>query len=240
MPGSWRDARLSSPQTRNAWGVRPQAGIAATIGAIALIVPYFLVCYTAVRLNFRPRPWGDGRPFSPPARRSTDMTDLYVTWDDYHTAIERLAAQVHASAWEFNQIVCIARGGLRVGDTMSRIFKLPLAITFTQSYVENAGTVRGEIIVSTHLAMTTSSLGDRVLLVDDLVDTGITLKVVQAHLMREYPDVKEIRTAVLWQKERSTFIPDYRVEYLADNPWIHQPFERYDAMAPEDLAERKV
>jgi uncharacterized protein len=163
------------------------------------------------------------------------MSDLYVTWEEYHGAIERLAAQVHASGWEFNQIVCIARGGLRVGDTLSRIFKTPLAIIFTQSYVENAGTVRGEIVISTHLAMTTPDLGERVLLVDDLVDTGITLEQVVAHLLQNYPAVKEICTAVLWQKERSTYIPDYRVEYLADNPWIHQPFEIYDLMAADDL-----
>jgi hypoxanthine phosphoribosyltransferase len=167
------------------------------------------------------------------------MSDLYVTWDEYHTAIERLAAQIHASGWGFNQIVCIARGGLRIGDTFSRIFDTPLAIIFTQSYVENAGTVRGEIAISTHLAMTTTSLGDRVLLVDDLVDTGITLEEVVAHLHREYPGVKEIRTAVLWQKRRSTFLPDYHVKYLADNPWIHQPFERYDTMTAEDLALRE-
>jgi len=49
------------------------------------------------------------------------MADLYVTWDDYHHAIERLAAKIHDSGWHFNQIVCIARGGLRIGDTLSRI-----------------------------------------------------------------------------------------------------------------------
>ncbi len=68
--------------------------------------------------------------------------DLYVSWSDYHRTIERLAAQVHESGWKFNQIVCIARGGLRVGDVMSRIFKLPLAIIFTSSYIGEAGTHR--------------------------------------------------------------------------------------------------
>jgi hypoxanthine phosphoribosyltransferase len=167
------------------------------------------------------------------------MSDLYVTWDEYHAAIERLAAQVYASGWRFDQIVCIARGGLRIGDTMSRIFKTPLAIIFTQSYVENAGTVQGEIVISSHLTMTTPGLGERVLLVDDLVDTGITLEVVQAHLLQNYPNVQEIRTAVLWQKQRSVCIPDYRVDYLADNPWIHQPFEGYDTMTAEELAARE-
>jgi hypoxanthine phosphoribosyltransferase len=168
-----------------------------------------------------------------------EMSDLYVTWDEYHAAIERLAAQIHASGWEFNQIVCIARGGLRIGDTMSRIFDMPLAIIFTQSYVENAGTVQGEIVISSHLTMITPSLGERVLLVDDLVDTGITLDLVKAHLFQAYPAIQEIRTAVLWQKQRSMCIPDYRVEYLADNPWIHQPFEGYDTMTAEELVARE-
>lgn len=163
------------------------------------------------------------------------MADRYVSWAEYHGAIERLAARVHASGWPFNQIVCIARGGTRVGDVLARIFKLPLAITFTQSYVENGGMVRGEITVSRHLAMTTPTLGDRVLLVDDLVDSGVSLSVVKAYLQREYPDVREIRTAVLWYKASSTFAPDYFVEYMPDNPWIHQPFERYDLMTVEDL-----
>ena len=54
------------------------------------------------------------------------MADLHVTWDQYHRLIESLARQVHQSNWQFNQIICIARGGLRVGDILSRIFDLPL------------------------------------------------------------------------------------------------------------------
>ena len=103
------------------------------------------------------------------------MADFYVTWADYRTTIERLAVTVHDSGWRFNQIVCIARGGLRVGDTLSRIFKLPLAILSTQSYAGEVGKVRGGLTVAKHMTMTTPALGDRVLLVDDLVDSGATL-----------------------------------------------------------------
>lgn len=163
------------------------------------------------------------------------MPDLYVTWNDYHASIERLAAQVHDSGWPFEQIVCIARGGLRVGDVMSRIFKRPLAIIFTSSYTGGGGTERGELTVSEHMSMTTPTLGERVLLVDDLVDSGITLEVVRRHIIARYPAVEEIRTAVLWYKACSKFRPDYYVAYLAENPWIHQPFEPYDLMNPDEL-----
>jgi hypothetical protein len=47
--------------------------------------------------------------------------------------------------------------------------------------------------------------------------------------------VTEIRSAVIWFKACSVIRPDYFVEYLPDNPWIHQPFEIYDEMTPDRL-----
>jgi len=166
------------------------------------------------------------------------MADLYVSWSDYHRAIERLAARVHDSGWPFNQIVCIARGGLRIGDTLSRIFDLPLAILSTASYTGEAGNVRGEIVVAEHMTMTTRELGNRVLLVDDLVDSGVTLDVVKKDLARRFTHIEDIRTAVLWYKGCSQVRPDYHVDHLPENPWIHQPFEPYERMKPAELAAR--
>jgi hypothetical protein len=166
------------------------------------------------------------------------MADLYVTWSDYHESIERLAVKVNESGWKFNQIVCIARGGLRVGDTLSRIFGLPLAIISTQSYTGKGGKERGGLRVAEHMTMTTAALGERVLLVDDLVDSGVTLDVVKRHLLAAHPAIEDLRTAVLWHKACSKCTPDYSVEYLPDNPWIHQPFEPYELMSVADLGAR--
>ena len=71
-----------------------------------------------------------------------DDKNLWVGWDEYHRLIELLALQVHASGWKFDQILCLARGGLRVGDQLSRIYDVPLAILATSSYREAAGTSR--------------------------------------------------------------------------------------------------
>ena len=163
------------------------------------------------------------------------MASLHVSWDQYHTLTERLALAVHESGFEFNQIICIARGGLRVGDTLSRIFKLPLAVISTQSYGGEAGKERGRLTVAKHMTMTTPTLGDRVLLVDDLVDSGATLDVVKQHLLDTYPAITDIRTAVLWYKACSACVPDYHVHFLAESPWIHQPFEPYELMSVSEL-----
>jgi hypothetical protein len=43
---------------------------------------------------------------------------------------------------------------------------------------------------------------------------------------------------VIWTKGLSNFSPDYSVEFLPTNPWIHQPFESYDSMRPQKLLEK--
>jgi hypothetical protein len=163
---------------------------------------------------------------------------LHVNWDEYNILVERLALQVHESGWRFNQIICIARGGLRVGDVLSRIYELPLAILSTHSYTADGGTTRGELIIAEHMTMTAPRLGDRVLLVDDMVDSGHTLAAVRKELPLRFPHMTDIRTAVVWYKAHSVFEPHYYVEHLRDNPWIHQPFEVYDNLRPEGLKAR--
>jgi uncharacterized protein len=166
------------------------------------------------------------------------MSDLHVSWTDYHASIEKLALQIHQSGWQFNQIVCLAKGGLRVGDVLARLYDVPLAILATASY-RGTSHERSSLIFSHDLTMTTPNLGSHVLLVDDLVDSGLTLQKTLPWLDRKYGFyIEEVRTAVIWYKACSAIKPDYYVDYLPDNPWIHQPFERYEAMSPADLMEK--
>jgi len=161
-----------------------------------------------------------------------------VTWDEYNRLVERLALIVHSSGFQFNQIICVARGGLRVGDVLSRIYDMPLAILSTHSYAADGGTIRGELVIAEHMTMTKPRLGDRVLLVDDMVDSGHTLEAVHKELPKRFPHLTALKTAVLWWKACSVFEPDYYVEHLPDNPWIAQPFEVYDTLRPDKLEAR--
>jgi hypothetical protein len=89
--------------------------------------------------------------------------------------------------------------------------------------------------------MTQANLLSRVLLVDDLVDSGYSLQAAINWLKKNYSEeIQEIRTAVIWYKDCSVAIPDYYVDYLPDNPWIHQPFEYYEQITPAELVSRKV
>ena len=161
------------------------------------------------------------------------MSDLYISWDEYNKKIEQLALQVYKDGWKFNQAICIAKGGLRIGDVFSRLFDVPLAILSVESYhgdSEDIKNQQGQFTFSRDLAKTTPNLGSHVLLIDDLADSGKTLIKSLKWLELYYGFYLEdkIRTAVLWHKSTSTYKPDYCVDYLKDSPWIHMPFEKYE------------
>jgi hypoxanthine phosphoribosyltransferase len=165
-----------------------------------------------------------------------DSGHRWVDWDEYHALIERLAIVVHESGYAFDHALCLARGGLRVGDVFSRLFRVPLSVLSTSSYREAAGTQRGELAIANSITSNAGPLAGRVLLIDDLVDSGVTLAQVPNYLKQIFPDITEIRSAVIWYKACSVTRPDYFVEYLPENPWIHQPFEMYDEITLDRLA----
>jgi hypoxanthine phosphoribosyltransferase len=167
-----------------------------------------------------------------------DGKHLYVSYDEYHNLIEKLAIRIHQSGWQFDTILCLARGGMRPGDILSRIFDKPLAIMSTSSYRAEAGTVQGSLDIARYITTPKGEIAGRVLLVDDLADSGHTLNAVCEQLRNNYKPISELRTAVIWTKGVSVFKPDYQVEFLPTNPWIHQPFESYDAMGPDKLLEK--
>ena len=144
-----------------------------------------------------------------------DGKHLYVSYDEYHSLIEKLALRVHQSGWQFDTILCLARGGLRPGDT-----------------------VQGHLDIARFITTPKGEIAGRVLLVDDLADTGHTLNAVIKMLKTNYAPITELRSAVIWTKALSTFEADYSVEYLPTNPWIHQPFETYDSLNPDKLLEK--
>ena len=85
------------------------------------------------------------------------------------------------------------------------------------------------------------NMGGKILLCDDLSDTGITLN-KSVDWLRNYRPIKDkiedIKTATLWKKKKSTFEADYCAVRLADNPWIVQPFEHYEEIRIEDIKKK--
>ena len=95
------------------------------------------------------------------------MQHDHINWQQYIDLCERLVARVAESGWEFDSLLCLARGGMRPGDFFSRIYSKPLAIMTTSSYREAAGTVQGDLDIAKYITGV-SDLKGKLLLVDDL------------------------------------------------------------------------
>ncbi len=148
---------------------------------------------------------------------------LYITWRSYYDTAKRLAYLIQNSGFQFDTIICIARGGMPIGDYLSRCFKVPLGIIIASSYKDNE-TQQSQLQISNHIAVL-EKMGKQILLVDDLVENGTTLAAVKEFIeTRFYPTT--VKTAVLWFKVTSCITPDFYVgPPIKKETWIEQPFE---------------
>ena len=166
---------------------------------------------------------------------------LIIDWKEYNLIVEKLAIKIHKSGFKPTMLIGIMRGGAPIIDVLSRVFKLKCAYLAVESY-SGKGTEnqQGELVFSREMSSTVQDMGGRLLLCDDLSDTGVTLQ-KSINWLYNYPSIKnieEIKTAVLWKKKDSTFEPDYCAERLDGNPWIVQPFEHYEEVRIEDLVKK--
>lgn len=138
---------------------------------------------------------------------------------------EKLALKVYQSGWEFDTILCLARGGLRPGDILSRIFNKPLAIMSTSSYRAEAITrCRADSRIARFITTPKGSRLRGACCWSTIWLTRDTRSMRSSRCSRRgYTPITELRSAVIWLKGVSTFTPDYLVEFLPTNPWIHQP-----------------
>jgi hypoxanthine phosphoribosyltransferase len=88
------------------------------------------------------------------------------------------------------------------------VFDKPLAIMSTSSYRAEAGTIQGRLDLAKYITLPKGELAGRVLLVDDLADSGVTLRAVVERL-RGMASISELRSG-LWTKGASA-MPDYFV-----------------------------
>ena len=167
---------------------------------------------------------------------------LIITYEDYNSAVENLALEI-VKNYEPRVLVGIMRGAAPIIDILSRIFKLPTAYVVIQSYSgDTVQNKQGELIFARDIiAIASNENFKKVLLVDDLSDTGLTLN-KSIDWLKEYDPIKnyidEIKTACLWKKKSSSFTPDFCPILLENDPWIVQPSEYYDEVDIESLKKK--
>jgi hypoxanthine phosphoribosyltransferase len=146
-----------------------------------------------------------------------------MSWDDLGAGARMLAEAVHDDGYEPDLILAIARGGLLVAGALA--YALGVKNTFTMNVEFYTGI--DERLDAPLLLPPVPDPVDlrqaRVLVADDVADTGATLALVRAFCA---PHVAEVRTAVLYEKPRSEVASEYvwrRTDRWIVFPWSARP-----------------
>jgi xanthine phosphoribosyltransferase len=149
-----------------------------------------------------------------------------VSWDQFHRDSRALAWRL-AGAGPFNAIVCITRGGLVPAAIVARELGIRLIETVCVSSYNH--TSQGDLKVLKDVAASIVASGGGegagVLIVDDLVDTGQTAKVVRALLPRAH-------FAAVYAKPMGRPMVDTFITEVSQDTWIYFPWDTGLAFQP--------
>ncbi|HPB44706.1 MAG: phosphoribosyltransferase [Microthrixaceae bacterium] len=145
---------------------------------------------------------------------------------DYATfgvAVREVSQQVVDSGYQPDWIVAIARGGLLIGGAVSYALSCKNIGVVNVEFYSDVDE-RLDVPVMLPPALNLADLADtKLLIVDDVADTGETLKLVVDTCA---PVVAEIRSLVIYEKPRSLLSPDYvwkRTDDWINFPWSSEP-----------------
>jgi xanthine phosphoribosyltransferase len=160
----------------------------------------------------------------PEASPLTPSTVNYatVTWDQLHRDARSLAAMLMTHP-PFRGIVAITRGGLIPAAIVARELECRLIESVSViSYAQDAGTQGEPQVLKPPSA---AGDGEHFLIVDDLVDSGVTARVVRAMLPKA-------RFACLYAKPAGRATADYFVAEVPQDTWILFPWDTAPLFVP--------
>jgi hypoxanthine phosphoribosyltransferase len=141
-----------------------------------------------------------------------------LTYSDFGVGIRWLAEQLVARNWIPDAILGVVRGGLCVSAALAYALDIKDVRHVNVEFYTDAGeTLPAPVLIGDqpHLA---DLGGKRVLVADDVADTGATLQFVRSML----PDDAIVHVAVIYEKPHTTYNPD--LAWRSTDKWIRFPW----------------
>ena len=146
-----------------------------------------------------------------------------LTWSAFGDASRELALLVADSGYQPGIILGIARGGLIPAAAMAYALEVKNVFMMSVEFYTGEDERLDFPVMLPPLLNAVDIAGARVLVVDDVADTGGTLKLVKDFCAEH---VAEVRCAVLYEKPRSVVKCEYvwrRTDRWVNFPWSSQP-----------------
>lgn len=146
-----------------------------------------------------------------------------LTWAEMGEVTDSLARQVADSGFRPDVVVAIARGGLVIAGSITYALDVKLVDAINVEFYVDINETRPDPILLAPMLDSASIAEQKILLVDDVADSGRTLALV-LKLLRGFG--ADVRSAVLFHKPRSIVVPDFswrQTEAWITFPWSATP-----------------
>jgi hypoxanthine phosphoribosyltransferase len=146
------------------------------------------------------------------------------TWECIYSLLLDLARSIHISNFVPDTIVGISRGGWIPARVLSDLLSIHDIASVKAEFYLGVNETASEPVITQPVS---ANVADKsVLVVDDVADTGKSLRLVKAHLLQR--GAKELKIATLYYKPWSVILPDFYEKRTRD--WIIFPWERKEAL----------
>src|SRR6266508_3292595 len=146
-----------------------------------------------------------------------------LSWPDFGRSCRELAQRIHDDGFRPDLILAIARGGLFPAGALGYALDVKNLHVITVEFYTVVDQRLDMPVVLPPVPKPIDLSGSRVLIADDVADTGATLRLVKDFCADH---VAEVRCAVIYEKSRSVVKCEYvwrRTDLWIDFPWSTEP-----------------
>jgi len=155
---------------------------------------------------------------------SSELEFEVPTWEQIYELLLNLADKIRRANFKPDVIVGISRGGWPPARIISDLLENPELANVKAEFYLGVAETKGEPVITQ--AVSISVRGKKVLVVDDVADTGKSLRLVRSHLQEQ--GAADVKIATIYYKPWSIVIPDWYEKETSH--WVIFPWERKETV----------
>ena len=152
----------------------------------------------------------------------------FVDWNYAYDLCKDAGEEIKAAGFKPEIVVGVARGGWYLARVLCDFFLLKDLLSLKMEHWGIAATITGDATLKYGLDENACAMlsGKRVLIADDVTDTGDSLKLVVEYV--KSLGAREVKTVTMHHKTSSSYVPDFYGELMSDWTWIVYPWSVHE------------
>ena len=137
---------------------------------------------------------------------------IFYSYDEFAVDAKKMAKQIK-DEFDPEVILAVARGGLTLGHSLAVALENRNLFTLNSTHYEDTNKLDTIQIFN----VPDLSKYTKILLVDDIIDSGESMVEIKRELLKRYPNL-DIKIATVFYKEKALLLPEFKVKEAHD--WV--------------------